>query len=205
MVEGVVEVVEGFALRVVRGDGAVSGVEGCGERAAEEFEHGEVGFRVAEVGCGVEDDAGVVGEGGGVAGPEVAVEQGGCGVVVGEQAVGGCEDIGLGEVVAVVAGEPELGAEPLVAVEGGPGWGGGVRLGGGADEVVVVEAVGRGCGGVEGGELAAEVMPRAGGERVEVEPFECDPAGGGGCFAIADEGGDAGVGGEQGEGAGLGC
>lgn len=176
MVEGVVEVVERFAFPVVRGEGAVCGEEGLREWGAEEFEHGEVGFRVSEVGCGVEDEGGSGGEGGGVSGPEVAVEEGGGGVVAGEDAVGGVEDFGGGDGVAVLAGEVELGAEALFAVEVGPGGGGGIGLGGGADEVVVVEAVVGGGGGVEAGELCSEVFPGVAGEGVEVEPFEGEPS-----------------------------
>jgi hypothetical protein len=77
-------------------------------------------------------------------------------------------------------------------------------LGAGADEIIVIEAM-AGCRDrMEGGELAAEVAPRRGIQRTQLEPFQGDPAGAICCGIGSEELRHADVGSEHRQAAGFG-
>lgn len=140
--------------------------------AAEELGHGEVGFTVSIVAGRVEKDGGVVGEAGGVASPEVAVEER-VFRIGGEELVEIVEKkVGLGEGFTTFGEALEQRGEPLVAPELEPGGAGFVVLRGSADGVVEGEA-GFGSGVLmKLGELVAECYVSLGSERLEGEVFE---------------------------------
>ena len=103
VVEEVVEVVKIAAVWVGGGNGIdfVVGLVEAGGEAAEKLGHGEVGLMVGDVGRGVEDPGFAVGAAEGVAGPEVAVDEGGEGRLREErvEAVGDMGEIAAGVVV----------------------------------------------------------------------------------------------------------
>lgn len=88
MIETVIEVVERFAARVsrIQRQGLVVGSVEVGMEASEEFGERDVGFAVSEIAAGVEYEGFAVDVEGGVAGPEVAVEERGKWLVVVEKA-----------------------------------------------------------------------------------------------------------------------
>ena len=158
MIEVVVEVVKVFADFVagVQWPCLVVGFVEFFAKAAEHFGEGDVGFSVSVVGGGVEDDGVAFGIKVHVAAPEVSVEEGGLGGVVGEEFANLFEEFFLsGKGFAGALGEVELVAKAMVAVEFGPGVGKWVFLWCGADDVLVLPAVLFGGVFVEVGELLA--------------------------------------------------